>query len=465
MPDSDNTKENKKHPLSALLFSLLIFALLASLFLYQKKKIDSDAPYDEFNLLETLGFESDSPQLDIVKVNTSRIIGDVNAPVKISEYSSFTCGACGLFHREAYERIKKDYIDTGKAYLVFNSIPRNVQDVSISTIAHCLPEKAYFTFLDLIFETQKEWMGDKNPVKQVKEKAVVAGVPSESIDECYNSEELRKTLVVNAKKALSEFNVEQTPTLVINDTHLVMGLDSYEKLRDVIEVELAKTEALTKELDKDQKVIIPNADTTNIKDEGSADDEKLTEGGLNIEELVKPRILGNPEAPLKISDHSSYTCGACASFHLESFDKIKAEYLDTGKAYLIFDDFPRNGTDVAIGAIARCIPDSDYFKFVELIFKSQNTWMRSKDPLNFIKQNAKLTGADPKMIDKCAEDQELHEALAAHGQSVYENLGVNSTPTFIINDKERLVGNVLYSQFKKAIEAELVKIHAHPKGQ
>lgn len=458
MPDPDHTQNEKKHPFTALLFSLAVFAVLAGLVFYQKNKVSSEIPYDEFNFLEALGFASNSSQFDLDKVSAPRIIGDVQAPVKIIEYSSFTCGACGLFHKKTFEKIKKDYIDTGKAYLVFNNIPRNVQDVSISTIARCIPEKAYFTFLDLIFETQKEWMESDNPVKQVKEKAVVAGVPSESIDECYNSEKLRKTLVKNAKAALLKFDVKQTPTLVINDTHVVMGLDTYKNIRDVIEEELAKAE------EHEPAVIIPDADISNLADEGSADDEEVKDG-LNIEVLVEPRILGNPEAPLKISDYSSYTCDACASFHLDSFDKIKVEYIDTGKAYLVFDDFPRNGTDTAIGSIARCIPDSAYFKFVELVFKSQSTWMKNKDPLNYIKQNAMLTGADPKLIEECAESEALQEALAARGQSVYEELGVNSTPTFIINDEKRLVGNVPYSQFKKALEDELAKIKADPKSE
>ncbi len=465
MSDSDHTQKEKKYPYTALLFFL--FAALAGLLVYQNAKLDNSAPYDEFNLLESLGFTSKSPRFDIEKASAPRIMGDTQAPVKITEYSSFTCGACGLYHRETFDKIKKDYIDTGKAYLVFNNIPRNVQDVSISTIARCIPEKAFFTFLDLVFETQKEWMESENPVRQVKEKAVVAGVPSEMIDECYKSEALRKKLVENARNSLAEFDVKQAPTLVINDTQKVMGLDTYEKIRDVIEVELAKAEAAAK--DEDVYIEAPtieiDGDAFNLMDQGSFDDEEKAESSLDIEALAKPRILGNPEAPLKISDHSSYTCGACADFHMDTFKKIKTDYIDTGKAYLVYDDFPRNGTDMTIGAIARCIPDSAYFKFVDLVFKTQKTWMRNADPVNFIKQNAALTGADPKLIDECAESEELQEALVARRQNAYDELEVNSTPTFIINDETRLVGNVPYSQVKKALEAELTKIKANSKSE
>lgn len=176
---------------------------------------------------------------------------------------------------------------------------------------------------------------------------------------------------------------------------------------------------------------------------------------LNIEHLSKPRALGNPDAPLKIVDYSSYTCGACGYFHLASFDKIKEDYIDTGKVYFVFEDFPRNEHDVEITAIAHCIPEKDYFNFVTSLYKTQEKWMRNKDFLTFIKQNAKLTGADPKIIEQCAQSKDLKDAIAKRGQYAYKNIGIKSTPTFIINDDKRLVGALPYESFKKVLDKEL----------
>jgi|GEM_PF-272052 len=504
MSDSDHTDEEKKHPFSALLFSLIILTVLASSLFYQSKKANNDTPYDEFNLLEAVGFAPSSSHFDLEKVSAPRIIGNIQAPVKITEYSSFTCGACGLYRKAVFEKIKENYIDTGKAYLVFSDMPRNVQDVTISAIARCVPEKSYLKFLDLVFENQKEWMESENPAEQIKEKAIIAGASTELIDQCYYSEELRKTLVKDAQEALGKHDVEHVPSLAINDMQVVMGIEPYEKIRDVIEEALAKVEALAKEEELKAAAVTPIpeevpeeenkaaqtsiegsvadneappplvievVDTDNnpvpmpkaLADIESSAGEEAMQDGLNIEELVKPRILGNPDAPLKISDYSSYTCGACGKFHLDAFNKIKTEYIDTGKAYLVFDDFPRNGHDITIGAVARCVPEKAYFKFVDLIYKTQDTWIMKSDYINFIKQNAKLTGADPELIDKCAESEALQEALAARGQHIYEDLGVDSTPTFIINDEERIVGAVSYSQFKKTLNAELAKAKAKHK--
>ena len=462
MSDSNHSEEQeKKHPFGALFFSLIVFAVLAALLFYQKKKIENDAPYDEFSLSKFIEYGSD---FDLEKSTTPRIMGDKNAPVKIVEYNSFTCGACGLYRETTLKMIKENYIDTGKAYLVFNDMPRNVKDVTIGVIARCIPEKTYFEFLDLIFETQKEWMNSEDPIKEIKEKAVIAGASPELIDQCYYSKDLRKTLVKTAKEALKKHKLGRIPALVVNDTHIVIGYDPYEKIRDVIEEELAKAEAMEETKDV---VTAPVAeedgeeDTDQTKapaDIETASGEETTQIVLDIEKLTEPRILGNPDAPLKISDHSSFTCSACSRFRMESFEKIKTEYIDTGKAYLVFDDFPRNEPDIIIGAIARCVPESSYFKFIELIFKTRDSWIKNDDFTNFIKQNAKLTGADPELIDKCAESKELQKALATRGHSVYEELGVDSTPTFIINDNKRIVGAVSYSKFKKTLDTELTRV-------
>ena len=128
---------------------------------------------------------------------------------------------------------------------------------------------------------------------------------------------------------------------------------------------------------------------------------------FNVEALSAPRILGNPDAPIKISEHSSFTCGACRAFHDVNYQKIKADFIDTGKAYLVFDDFPRNGVDVVVGAVARCVPDNAYFNFVQLVFNTQDQWSQNRNFADHIKQNAVLAGADAEQVDQCFDSKEL----------------------------------------------------------
>ncbi|MBI1301983.1 MAG: thioredoxin domain-containing protein [Alphaproteobacteria bacterium] len=185
--------------------------------------------------------------------------------------------------------------------------------------------------------------------------------------------------------------------------------------------------------------------------------ELLTEAiQIDVEKAGTPRIMGDPTAKVKISEHSSFTCGACSAFHKDNFKRLKAEYLDTGKAYLVFDDFPRNQYDLQVGAVARCVPEDAYFNFVQLLFETQQDWLND-DFLSYVKQNAKLTGISEERIDACLENKDLLETLADRQRSAYENHGVNSTPTLIINDTTKVIGVSPYEDIKKAIDAELAK--------
>ena len=85
--------------------------------------------------------------------------------------------------------------------------------------------------------------------------------------------------------------------------------------------------------------------TLDIQTEPKAGDS-MPSPHFDLEKAATPRILGNPDAPVKISEHSSFTCGACSAFHKDNFKQIKKDYIDTGKAYLVFDDFPRNAFDI-----------------------------------------------------------------------------------------------------------------------
>ena len=40
-------------------------------------------------------------------------------------------------------------------------------------------------------------------------------------------------------------------------------------------------------------------------------------------------------------EFASLTCGHCAKFHNEVFPKLKKDYIDNGKIYFTYQDFPQ----------------------------------------------------------------------------------------------------------------------------
>lgn len=52
------------------------------------------------------------------------------------------------------------------------------------------------------------------------------------------------------------------------------------------------------------------------------------------------RTLGDPNAPVTIVEFSDYQCPFCLRHFQETMPQLKAEYIDTGRIYYVFKDFP-----------------------------------------------------------------------------------------------------------------------------
>ena len=156
-------------------------------------------------------------------------------------------------------------------------------------------------------------------------------------------------------------------------------------------------------------------------------------------------VLGNPNAPITIIEYASLTCPHCAAFAEEVFPKLKAEWLDTGKAKLIYRDFPTDIGAQAAALIVHCSGDR-YFSFLETLFHRQDQWKRSSNPMASLKALAMFGGMPGDAVDKCFADTALLNQIQARMQEGEKTYAINSTPSFIINGK-LLEGALPYDQF------------------
>ncbi len=51
-------------------------------------------------------------------------------------------------------------------------------------------------------------------------------------------------------------------------------------------------------------------------------------------------MMGNRNAPLTLIEFSDYHCPFCRRFFMQTFPKIKSNYIDTGKVRYVFRDYP-----------------------------------------------------------------------------------------------------------------------------
>lgn len=165
------------------------------------------------------------------------------------------------------------------------------------------------------------------------------------------------------------------------------------------------------------------------------------------------KVLGNADAPVTIVEYFSLGCPHCKHFHEDILPKLKADYIDTGKARLVYRDFPLDNVSYAAALLTRCVNDLAYFPMVDTLFQQQETW-HVEGGVEQVKSIAKTAGIDDAAFDACLNDQAKKDKINAIQKEAVDKLKVNSTPTFFINDQV-MAGAGEYEPFKQTIEAAL----------
>ncbi|MCK5276557.1 MAG: DsbA family protein [Alphaproteobacteria bacterium] len=171
---------------------------------------------------------------------------------------------------------------------------------------------------------------------------------------------------------------------------------------------------------------------------------------LSTEEALTERVIGNSEAPITIIEYASLTCPHCASFHAETLPRIKKDWIETGKAKLIYRDYPLDKYAASGAMIARCAPKDKYFLFLNAFYAQQKNWSSAPDPVKVLTQLAGLGGMSKDDVDACLANDALQDGILQmrlEGQMEYD---INSTPSFVINGKK--VTNLPYDDFNDLLE-------------
>jgi protein-disulfide isomerase len=160
---------------------------------------------------------------------------------------------------------------------------------------------------------------------------------------------------------------------------------------------------------------------------GKVDMAKLLEEGA-----LPDKTIGNADAPVTIVEYASMTCSHCATFHVETLPAIKEKYIDTGKARLVFREFPFDPRAEAGFMLARCADDK-YFAMVDVLFKQQRTWAAADNAREALLQIARLGGFSQESFEACLTDQALLDNVRAVRLRGANDFGIDATPTFFIN--------------------------------
>ncbi len=163
------------------------------------------------------------------------------------------------------------------------------------------------------------------------------------------------------------------------------------------------------------------------------------------------RVLGKADAPITIVEYASFTCSHCATFATKVLPQIKKDWVETGKAKLIYRDFPLDRVAYDASLLSRAVAAERYFAFIDALFSQQEKWATAADPRVALSQLARLAGLGSVEIEAAFNNKAVGDAILAERLDGAEKLGVDSTPTLFVNGVKADHASV--ESFAKALTA------------
>jgi protein-disulfide isomerase len=168
-------------------------------------------------------------------------IGSADAKVTIVEFSDFQCPFCRAFFEDTYAQLKKTYIDTGKARLVFRHFPLSFHPAAkpAALAAQCANDQSKFwQYHDKIFiEQAKKGNGTVEfGSTELKLWASQLGLNMETFNSCFDSAKYAKDIEDDIQVG-SNAGVSGTPSFFINGK-LLVGAQPFSAFQKAIDAEL-----------------------------------------------------------------------------------------------------------------------------------------------------------------------------------------------------------------------------------
>lgn len=196
--------------------------------------------------------------------------------------------------------------------------------------------------------------------------------------------------------------------------------------------------------------------TASAETTAPADTATATVAGAVDPALLTDRSMGNPDAPIKMTEYASFTCPHCANFSETVFQKLKTSYIDTGKVHFTLREVYFDKFGLLAGMMARCGGTDRYFGFVETLFQNQKTWLAAEDPAVItenLKRIGRTGGMSDEQIDTCWANRDFANALVENFQKNMTADGIEGTPSFLIDGVK--FSNMSYEEFAKVLDDKL----------
>jgi protein-disulfide isomerase len=166
-------------------------------------------------------------------------MGNPAAPIKVVEYGSLSCSHCAEFSEKAMEPLKANYIATGKVSYELRNYVRDPMDLTATLLARCGGAGPFYPLVEQMFADQANWFERVKTITPADQQAMAAlppaqqfakfatvigldgfvrqrGISAEKANACLANTTESDKLVKMRERANTEFNLQGTPTFLIN---------------------------------------------------------------------------------------------------------------------------------------------------------------------------------------------------------------------------------------------------------
>lgn len=194
---------------------------------------------------------------EIERSPASHIIGDPDAALTVTDFSSYTCSHCGTFARTGGEIMKLAYVGPGKTRVEIRHVIRNPVDLTATLATWCGDKDTFLRNHAAIMFAQEKWLPKvANATPGQRQRWSTGPIPSRlraiasdldfyeifetrgidrpALDQCLADTKLMDTLIGTTMADAETYGIRVTPSFAI-DGELLDGTHSWEALQPQIQ--------------------------------------------------------------------------------------------------------------------------------------------------------------------------------------------------------------------------------------
>ena len=327
------------------------------------------------------------------------------------------------------------YIQTGKVYFVYKEFPvLGQKSVMGSFAAQCAADQGKFWEMhDWLFQNA----GSISP-DALKQAARDLGLDGAAFDACFDAQTPRPRIQEDFDEG-RRWGARGTPTFFING-RIIGGLLPKDQFLQIVDAALAEAQGG----DLPAGVALPTPEPT---------------PDLDFEPETYA-VMGDPNAPITMVEFSDYQCPFCLRYFNNTLEQVKKNYVETGKVFYVFKDFPITQIHPQApkaAEAAECAGDQGrYWEMHDRLFQGQQPeWNQNPDAVTIFKGYAQELGLDMDAFNDCLDSGQYTDEVAADLDEGVR-AGVTGTPSFFING-QMISGAQPYEAFQRVLDSLLAE--------